>query len=136
MNASAGQILCVPTTISTKLEQCAIKVISKVECKKNDIVCVFFTVNEIFYGLGLDGTGVYLGYYKNDNYDTEELKKLMEDENNVFGKNNKYIHIDNELTFTNEYFIELMNQENLNKKVENILEVIKNKLKIDKKLST
>lgn len=119
-------------TISTKLEQCAIKVVSKVECKKNDMVCVFFTVNEIFYGLGLDGTGVYLGYYKNDNYDTEELKKIMEDENNVFGKNNKYIHIDNELTFTNEYFIELMNQENLNKKVENILEVIKNKLKIDK----
>lgn len=96
---------------------------------KSNGIYIYFYYHDNSYGLGLDANGLYIGYYKEErDYSEEEWIILVENNDNFKNKKSRYIYLDNKLTSTNEYFVNFIDFSVINKEVEYITNIIKQKI--------
>ncbi len=96
---------------------------------KSNGIYIYFYYNDNSYGVGLDASGLYIGFYREEkDYAKEEWTILVENNNNFNDKRFRYIYLDNKLTSTNEYFVKFIDSLVINKEVEYIINIIKQKI--------
>ena len=96
---------------------------------KSNGIYIYFDYHENSYGLGLDASGFYMGYYREErDYSKEEWIILVENNENFKDKKSRYIYLDNKLTSTNEYFVKFIDFSVMDKEVEYITNIIKQKI--------
>ena len=92
---------------------------------KSNGIYIYFDYHENSYGLGLDASGFYMGYYREErDYSKEEWIILVENNENFKDKKSRYIYLDNKLTSTNEYFVKFIDFSVMDKEVEYITNII------------
>lgn len=91
---------------------------------KSNGIYIYFYYHDNSYGLGLDASGLYIGYYREErDYNKEEYKILVESNKNF--KQNRYIHLNYKITSTNEYYIKFIDSSKIKEDVNDIIEQIK-----------
>lgn len=89
---------------------------------------IYFTKNDISYGISLDSIGLYLGFYKEGkaDYSKEKIAELVENNKNF--KQNRFIYLAYELTSNNEYYINFIDSSKIEEDINNIVTQIKEKI--------